>query len=77
MNKMNKCRNLSCKLAVPGCITDGISGACVGSVVALSNDVDAWGKQWVGYPCLQTVPGGLPVDALNQMDPHGAYAAKL
>ncbi|GBF99438.1 hypothetical protein Rsub_11924 [Raphidocelis subcapitata] len=77
LNKLNKCRNLACKLAVPGCITDGISGACVGSVVALSNDVDDWGKQWAGYPCLQTVPGGLPVDALNQMDPHGAYAGKL
>jgi len=77
LNKFNKCRNLACKLAVPGCVSDLLSGSCVGSVVALSNDLDNGAKQWVGYPCLQTVPGGLPVDALGKVDLNGAYAAKL
>jgi len=75
--KLNRCRNLACKLAVPGCVGDLISGACVGSVVALSADLHAGARQWVGYPCLQTVPGGLPVNALGKMDLNGAYAAKL
>lgn len=76
-HKFNKCRNLACKLAVPGCVTDHISGTCVGSVVALSNDVDPSSAEWVGYPCLQTVPGGLPIDALGHSDVNGAYTAKL
>jgi hypothetical protein len=77
INRFNKCRNLACKLAVPGCITDPLSGSCVGSVVALSNDVDDEGKKWVGSPCLQPVPSGLPTDALGKVDASGAYAGKL
>jgi hypothetical protein len=77
INRFNKCRNLACKLAVPGCITDPLSGSCIGSVVALSNDVDDEGKKWVGSPCLQPVPSGLPVDALGKVDASGAYAGKL
>ncbi|KAI8464899.1 MAG: hypothetical protein J3K34DRAFT_438739 [Monoraphidium minutum] len=77
VNKVNKCKNLACKLAVPGCIGDPISGACVGSVAALTDDVDAGAKQWVGFPCLQPVPGGLAVDALGHFDINGAYAGKL
>lgn len=56
---------------------DLLSGACVGTVAALSEDVDAGAKQWVGYPCLQPVPGGLPVDALGKWDINGAYAGRL
>ncbi|KAI8463025.1 MAG: hypothetical protein J3K34DRAFT_445591 [Monoraphidium minutum] len=77
MHKFNKCRNLACKLAVPGCVTDPISGNCVGSVVALSNDLDEATAAWIGYPCLQTIPGGLPTDAAGKPDVYGAYAAKL
>ena len=77
INHINSCRNLACKLAVPGCISDLISGSCVGTVVALTNDVDDGMRKWVGYPCLQTVPGGVPIDALGKMDVHGPYAAKL
>lgn len=77
LNKFNKCRNMACKLAVPGCISDGISGSCVGTVVALSNDVDPDAAKWAGYPCLQTVPGGLPVNAAGHFDVHGGYANKL
>ena len=46
-------------------------------MAALSEDVDAGAKQWVGYPCLQPVPGGLAVDALGKWDINGAYAGKL
>jgi hypothetical protein len=77
VHKFNKCRNLACKLAVPGCVTDVISGACVGSVVALSNELDADMAKWVGSPCLQTVPGGLPIDAQGKPDVTGPFAAKL
>lgn len=77
LHKFNKCKNLACKLAVPGCVGDPLSGACIGTVVALSEDVDEGAKQWVGYPCLQTIPGGLPLDALGRMDLNGAYTAKL
>jgi hypothetical protein len=77
MNKLNRCRNLGCRLAVPGCVGDFVSGACVGDVVALAADVDDAARQWIGAPCLQTVPGGLPVNALGKVDLNGAYAAKL
>ncbi|KAI8463399.1 MAG: hypothetical protein J3K34DRAFT_444154 [Monoraphidium minutum] len=77
LNKINKCKNLACKLSVPGCIGDLLSGACVGTVTALSEDVDAGAKQWVGYPCLQPIPGGLALDALGHWDINGAYAGKL
>jgi hypothetical protein len=75
--QFNRCKNLACKLAVPGCIGDVLSGACVGTVAALSDDVDDGAKQWVGYPCLQPIPAGLPVDALGHWDINGAYANKL
>lgn len=63
---------------MPGCVTESVlSGSCVGSVVALSADIDPAARGWLGMPCLQGVPGGLPVNALGKVDLNGAYAAKL
>lgn len=49
---LNKCKNLACKLAVPGCTSDLITGNCLGTVVALESDIDKDAKKYVGMPCL-------------------------
>ncbi|GBF96522.1 hypothetical protein Rsub_09864 [Raphidocelis subcapitata] len=74
---VNRCRGLACRLAVPGCVSDVRGGACVGTVVSLAEGHDPSMAKWLGAPCLQTVPGGLPLDALGRLDLNGAYAARL
>jgi hypothetical protein len=74
---VNRCRGLACRLAVPGCVSDVRAGACVGTVVSLAEGHDPSMDKWLGTPCLQTVPGGLPLDALGRLDLNGAYAARL
>ena len=46
-------------------------------MVALSNEVDDTMAKWVGAPCLQTVPGGLPIDVNGKPDINGPFAAHL
>ncbi|KAI8468273.1 MAG: hypothetical protein J3K34DRAFT_14122 [Monoraphidium minutum] len=54
----NKCGHLACKLAVPGCKTAVMGGACVGTVVAVQDAVKLHplGAKYLGYPCVETTP---------------------
>jgi hypothetical protein len=60
-------------------VGDFISGACVGTVVALSDDFDPGMRHWLGAPCLQPLPAGLPLSREGKiaMGPAAKYAAKL
>jgi hypothetical protein len=50
---LNKCRNLACKLAVPGCKTNLMGGHCVGTLEAVGNNTDALARQYIGKPCIE------------------------
>jgi hypothetical protein len=57
----NKCSNLVCKLAKPGCKNELLKGGnCVGVVEVAAGAADLalhpLGKQFVGYPCVQVTP---------------------
>jgi hypothetical protein len=57
----NKCSNLVCKLAVPGCKNELLKGGnCMGVVEVAAGASDLalhpLGKQFVGYPCVQVTP---------------------
>jgi len=51
----------------------------VGTVVSLSDDIDPTAAKWVGYPCLQPFPAGMPISAQGKIAAaeQGRYAAKL
>lgn len=78
---LNKCRNLACKLAVPGCQSGLLGGNCVGSVVAVKDDVDAQSKQYIGKPCIEVHSGHsidhMPLNALGMPKPDDAHVAGL
>jgi hypothetical protein len=60
----NKCKNLGCKLEVPGCVSDLLGGSCLGKVTAVSTDIDADARKYIGMPCLETTKKLLPIDKL-------------
>ncbi|KAF8060332.1 Prx [Scenedesmus sp. PABB004] len=78
---LNKCRDLACKLAVPGCKSHLLGGNCVGTVVAAGDDVDDQAKQYLGMPCLETVnlpgPLHLPLTKPGLPSASGEYVSGL
>lgn len=78
---MNKCRNLACKLAVPGCQSGLLGGNCVGTVEAVNDEVDDDAKQYIGMPCLEIIntPGPLhmPLNKPGLPVPNGEYMGGL
>lgn len=75
-----QCAGLACKLAVPGCTTDLLGGACVGTVVDVSGTAfvsNPGGAAMVGYPCLDVTASGAPLTAAGAASASGAYVAKL
>uniref|UniRef100_A0A383WFB0 Jacalin-type lectin domain-containing protein n=1 Tax=Tetradesmus obliquus TaxID=3088 RepID=A0A383WFB0_TETOB len=79
---LNKCRNLACKLAKPGCQSSLLGGNCIGTVVAANDNLDEMAKQYLGKPCIEVVnhPGPLLHMPLNKPGlpvPNGEYMGSL
>ena len=76
----SQCAGLACKLAVPGCNTNLLGGACVGTVTDLSGQLfltNPAGAAMVGYPCLDVTPYDKTINASGAESTSGAYVAKL
>ena len=76
----SQCAGLACKLAVPGCNTDLLGGACIGTVADLSGQLfltNPAGAAMVGYPCLDVTPYGKTLSASGVESTSGAFVAKL
>ncbi|KAF6254353.1 hypothetical protein COO60DRAFT_1541293 [Scenedesmus sp. NREL 46B-D3] len=80
--RLQKCRNLACLLAKPGCQSSLLGGNCVGTVVAANDNLDEMAKQYIGKPCIEVVnhPGPLLHMPLNKPGlpvPNGGYMGSL
>jgi hypothetical protein len=74
---LNKCKNLGCKLEVPGCVSDLLGGSCLGKVTAMSKDIDADAAKYIGMPCLETTKKVLPIDKLQILTGKSEYVKGL